>query len=401
LPARAHRGGRGTLPGSRTYKFPPTREGWWFLIATLLVGAVAIDAGINLFFLTFGMMVCLLASGALLSWLGLAGLQVRRVPPPVIHAGTPYLMGIALENRKRRLPSFSIEVEDLVDAHPIDKRCYFLKLPAGRTQETSYRHLLPRRGRHRLSGFRLATKFPFGLMQRARLVVDPAEVVVYPALAPLPPALLRGLPAHPTPAGRRAPSRQGELAGLRAFRDGDDPRDIHWRSSARRGLPLVREHEDEEGQEATVVFDNHPADEAAFELAVSRAAALCVELARRGLAVGLATRGGELQPATGPRQLARLLSLLAFVQPDAENGPPRARRRAVVCVRPGAEIDLGRFAALPGGGAPGSAPPSPGGGAPGSDLPSPGGGAPGSDLPSPGGGARAGAPRGAGSGAAG
>lgn len=322
-------------------RFPPTREGWWFVIATLLVGAVALDAGINLFFLTFGMMACLLLASVLLSGLGLSGLQVRRVPPPVIHAGTPYLMGIALENRKRRLPSFSIEVEDLVDAHPIDKRCYFLKLPAGRTQETSYRHRLPRRGRHRLSGFRLATKFPFGLMQRARLVVDPAEVVVYPALAPLPPAILRGLPSPLAPARRRAQSRQGELAGLRAFREGDDPRDIHWRSTARRGKPLVREHEDDEGQRALIVFDNRPGDDAAFELAVSLTAALCVELGRRGLAVGLATRGGELAPAFGPRQVTRLLHLLAFIEPQAGEGPMRVRGDAVVRVGPGAGIDLG------------------------------------------------------------
>jgi uncharacterized protein (DUF58 family) len=356
-------------------RFPPTREGWWFLIATLVVGGVAIDAGINLFFLTFGMMACLLLASVLLSGLGLAGLQVRRIPPPVIHAGTPYLMGIALENRKRRLPSFSIEVEDLVDEHPIDKRCYFLKLPAGRTQETSYRHRLPRRGRHRLSGFRLATKFPFGLMQRARLVVDPAEVVVYPALAPLPPAILRGLPSAQATAHRRALDRQGELAGLRAFRDGDDPRAIHWRSSARRGLPLVREHENDQGQRALIVFDNgaSPASaqtrsgnsltttvaDPAFELAVSRTAALCVELVRRGLAVGLCTRGGELAPAAGPRQLTRLLRLLAFIQPEPADGPMRVRGDAVVRVRADADIDLGGDAPVAtssGGGAPSGAP---------------------------------------------
>jgi uncharacterized protein (DUF58 family) len=355
-------------------RFPPTREGWWFLIATLLVGAVAIDAGINLFFLTFGMMACLLLASLLLSGLGLSGLQVRRIPPPVIHAGTPYLMGIALENRKRRLPSFSIEVEDLVDEHPIDKRCYFLKLPAGRTQETSYRHRLPRRGRHRLSGFRLATKFPFGLMQRARLVVDPAEVVVYPALAPLPPAILRGLPSAEAAARRRALDRQGELAGLRAFREGDDPRAIHWRSSARRGLPLVREHENDEGQRALIVFDNGVSEvsrarsgdsltttvaDPAFELAVSRTAALCVELIRRGLAVGLCTRGAELAPAAGPRQLTRLLHLLAFIQPVRAGGPMRVRGDAVVRVRPDADIDLGGDApgaTSSGGGAPRGAP---------------------------------------------
>ena len=59
-------------------RLPPTREGWWFLLATLFVGAVAIDAGINLFFLTFGMMACLLAANWLMSTLGLGGLRVRR-----------------------------------------------------------------------------------------------------------------------------------------------------------------------------------------------------------------------------------------------------------------------------------------------------------------------------------
>ena len=52
---------------------PPTREGWWFLGATLLVGAAAVDAGINLYFLTFGMMVCLVVAGIALSELGLRG----------------------------------------------------------------------------------------------------------------------------------------------------------------------------------------------------------------------------------------------------------------------------------------------------------------------------------------
>jgi len=321
-------------------KLPPTREGWWFLAATLFVGAVAIDAGINLFFLTFGTMACLLAAGGLLSTLGLSGLRVRRIPPPVIHAGTPYLMGISLENVKRRLPSFSIEVEDLVEGRPIEKRCYFLKLPARRTQETSYRHTLPRRGRHRLTGFRLATKFPFGLLLRARAVTDVTEVVVYPALGALPPAVLRGLPA-PRPTGQeRGPSRQGELAGLRPFRPGDDPRGIHWRSSARRGIPLVREHEDDEGREATVVFDNDASSGAdAFELAVSRTAALCVELGRRGLAVGLCTRRGEVPPALGAGQITRLLHILAFIAPEA-GAPPRPRRRAIARVRPDGAIDL-------------------------------------------------------------
>ncbi|HEY7370575.1 MAG TPA: DUF58 domain-containing protein [Polyangia bacterium] len=324
-------------PPNNRRRQTPTREGWWFLAATLLVGAAAIDAGINLYFLTFGMMVCLLVAGVALSELGLAGLRVRRVLPPAIHAGTPYLMGIALENRKRRLPSFSIEVEDLVDGRPIEKRCYFLKLPAGRLQETAYRNTIARRGRYRLTGFRLATKFPFGLWPRARTVVDADELFVYPALIPPSEALLRGLPAHPAAGRSFAPSRQGEFRGLRAFRSGDDPRDIHWRTSARRGLMLVREKEDEETRAATVVLDNDPAagqDPTAFERAVSEAAGISVELVQRGFSVGLAVRGGEVRADVGGAQVERILRALAVIAPDA--GPlPAVRAGMVVRVRPG------------------------------------------------------------------
>src|SRR5215467_3937886 len=153
-------------------RFPPTREGWWFLVATVVIGLGAVNAGLNLLFLVWGMMLFLILASGVLSELGLRGLEVRRAPPPAIHAGTPYLMGIGLTNRKRRLPSFSIEVEDLEAGRPIEKRCYFLKLPAGRLQETAYRNTMARRGRYRLSGFRLATKFPFGLVPRARTIVD-------------------------------------------------------------------------------------------------------------------------------------------------------------------------------------------------------------------------------------
>ena len=237
-------------------RFPPTREGWWFLIATLLLGLAAINAGLNLLFLVWGMMLFLVLASGVLSELCLRHLAVSRKVPSAIHAGSPYLMGISLSNRKRRLPSFSVEVEDLVAGKPLDKRCYFLKLPAGRTQETAYRHQLSRRGRHQLTGFRLSTKFPFGLIQKSRDVADARELLIYPALVRVPEAMLRGFPATYGLGRHKWRSRSGEFAGLRDFRPGDDPRDIHWRSTARRGVTLVRESEDDEGLEATILFDN-------------------------------------------------------------------------------------------------------------------------------------------------
>jgi uncharacterized protein (DUF58 family) len=329
-------------------RFPPTREGWWFLLATVLIGLGAVNAGLNLLFAIWGMMLFLLVASGVLSELALRRLEIRRAPPPVIHAGTPYLMGIALTNRKRRLPAFSIEVEDLVDGRPIEKRCYFLKLPAGRTQETAYRHTIARRGRHRLTGLRLATKFPFGLLQKSREVASAAEVIVYPALVPVAPAVLRGLPVRRGGSRQKWPSRDGDFFGLRDFRPGDDPRDIHWRTTARRGVPFVRENEDDEGTEATVVLDNAAgASPEAFEAAVSEAASVALELLRRGFRVALVLRGATLVADTGSAQATRILRALALVEPAPETittptplGPGAAE--ATIRVRPGAALEIGR-----------------------------------------------------------
>jgi uncharacterized protein (DUF58 family) len=326
------------MPAQRSAGRPSlTREGWWFVVATVVVGAVAVDAGINLFFLAFGIMLSFAGAGLVLAALALARLRVRRVLPPAVFAGTPYLMGIALRNDKRRLPSFSIEVEDLVEGRPIEKRCYFLKLPAGRTQETAYRNVAPRRGRQQLTGFRLATKFPFGLYQRTRVVEDTDELIIFPALAPPPAELVQKLAARPGPGRAHGRGRQGDFAGLRAFRPGDDPRDIHWRTSARRGHPLVREHEEDEAEEATVVLDNAEEsghNEAAFERAVSEAAGICVDLVQRGFRVALATRGAFVAGDVGAAHTRRLLRALALVRP-ASDPLPTVPGAVTVRVRPG------------------------------------------------------------------
>lgn len=359
----------------------------------MLVGLGAINAGMNLLFLVWGMMLFLILSSGVLSELCLRKLDIRRGMPPSVHADTPYLMGIALTNEKRKLPSFSVEVEDLVEGRPIDKRCYFLKLPAGRTQETAYRHVASHRGRLKLSGFRLSTRFPFGLIHKSRDVAAPAELLVYPALCPVPHDLLRGFASHHGRGEHKWRSRRGEFFGLREFRQGDDPRDIHWRTSARRGAPFIRETEDDEGQEVCLVLDNAtrtpgdmdpgtvsrpsaavspgtaprvgvapvfdsafgpaPTDDAAavFEQTVSLAASLACELLSRGYRVGLAARGEEITPEGGQAQATRLLRFLALVGPTSPAVPLRdsGRTGATIRLAPGRapEVGFGGSAAAP------------------------------------------------------
>ena len=287
----------------RTLQF--TREGKYFVGITVGIGLAAVNTGNNLLYLVFGMMLSLIIASGVLSEMSLRGLRITRLPPGQVHAGSPYLTGLSLRNGKERLPSFSIEAEDLVEGRPIGKRCYFLKLPAGRTQRTAYRNQVERRGLLRLTGVRLSTKFPFGLFRKSRVLDLGEELVIFPELrATVPPFLAR----HDQGGEQARPQRGrgGDFHGLRSYREGDDLRDIHWRTSARRGRPMVREYEQESARRVTLLLDNGVPGGAACEDAavlegLERAIGVTAWLARhyleRGYTVRLLTRGESSIPA--------------------------------------------------------------------------------------------------------
>jgi uncharacterized protein (DUF58 family) len=129
---------------------------------------------------------------------------------------------------------------------------------------------------------------------------------------------------------QRHPSAQAEFYGLRAWRPGDSPRFIHWRTSARRGELMVREYEDVPSDNLLLVFDPTPAPAGAdlFEDAVSLAATICWEWCRQTsdrLIVAVADGAGAvLDGAAGRAHGRHILERLALAE-----AAPAADARAV------------------------------------------------------------------------
>jgi uncharacterized protein (DUF58 family) len=113
---------------------------------------------------------------------------------------------------------------------------------------------------------------------------------------------------------------------LREYVPGDDRRMIHWRSSARTGSLMVRQHVDTSLPDLTVVLDTRSdrwaGDPGAFEVAVEIAASLVVTCARQGFPVRVRTTDGQhWDTPFGSPAVTYYLDRLAGVAPDA---PPDA-----------------------------------------------------------------------------
>ncbi len=332
-----------------------TREGRIIVILSVGVGFAAINTGNNLLYLLLGWLLSFIIASGVLSEMTLKRLVVERRPPPRVYAGEPFLMEVVIKNEKLRRASYSIEVEDLVGSTPLDKRCYFLKIPAAKSQRTSYRHTFVRRGLYTLTGYRVATKFPFALFRKSRDVAAAVDVLVYPARVMVPRPAPRTEARGEIAANRTG--RRGEFFGLREHRSGDDRRDVHWRSSARTGRLLVREYEDEHARKVVIGVDNAfsdavcnavrdavgdgaltPAIEAqvaAVERAISVAASLAAVYLEAGWTVELCARGCHIPAGHGrihEARIARALALLAYVSDEVAFAvlPPRVESVLVV-----------------------------------------------------------------------
>ena len=161
-------------------------------------------------------------------------------------------------------------------------------------------------------------------------------MLVYPAVAPIGDAERRELEGAGAAAARRR-GRGAEVYNLRDYRQGDDPRLIHWRSSAKSGGLIVREREADSARDTRIVLQGAgERDAARLERGLARAASLAVHLLRAGASVELFGRGVHVPRGAGPAQRTRVLTALALYDPGAAAAAPVPERRG----GPAREIDV-------------------------------------------------------------
>lgn len=299
----------------------PTRQGWTALVGGL--AAIAIGR-------VFGIEELYVIGAALAAAVGLAVLVVRLFPPQVtvtrwahpavLTVGDTGRVDLLLHNRGRwRAPALDL-------SEPVGPRntarLAIASLGPDREVSAGYRVPAQRRGVLEVGPTYLRRADVLGLAATHRMVAGVTELTIAPQTFELPmPSIGTGvLGRHLLALAQRIGS--GEFHSLRDYVDGDEPRTIHWKASARSEGLKVRQHEAQGVRRCIVILDCDPAawpddllaaDQDSFERAVTAAASLVLSSQRAGLTTRFVTGGphGSTIDLRGPEVGTTTLQALA------------------------------------------------------------------------------------------
>jgi len=195
------------------------------------------------------------------------------------------------------------------------------RIEPGGSRRLSYPIQPDHRGKYAIGPLHVRVADAFGLAKVGSTAAPPSTLVVTPAVTALPHTSLAGswLGEGDARASTAAAAGEDDVVP-RAYRDGDELRRVHWRSTARYGELMVRREEQRWRNRAVLFLDTRlsghggrgPAS--SFEYAVSAAASIGVHMAREEMDTEFVTDAGQV---TAPGSFEDvLLDTLAVIRPS-------------------------------------------------------------------------------------
>lgn len=294
----------------------PTPSGLGLLVAAVVLGGTGWALG-------YAELAVLAAAAVMAVVLALAAVSVpprltveREVDPQRVPRGDLAVGLVRVSNDGRR-PVPAVVATDRVGGQEVPVA--LPRLAGGAKRTTTYRLPTEQRGIVSVGPLRVERRDPLGLAVAAVARGGTTTLVVHPKVLPLAGLLPGRARSLEGPTAQRAPRGTVTFHALREYVVGDDLRHVHWRSTARTGTLMVKEHVDTSRPETVLVLDARPAsyDEEgrAFEEAVDVVASLAVACAQVGFPVRIVmTDGLRIGGSRPTRDPLPLLDRLAAVQ---------------------------------------------------------------------------------------
>ena len=222
------------------------REAAVFLGIMFMLFLGALLGRSNMLVLVFGLMAGPFILNGSITLNMLRKTKATRTLPDRVMAGQVFSVDLTLSNAKRLISSWMMEVHDSFRSRyeQLGPAVLFTRVPPHSSRTGSYQARLAHRGLYELGPLQISSRFPLGLMERVIEVGEVQRLVVLPQVGRLLPEWYRAI-SYNNQLVEQPRTRKGsfddEFHQLREYRTGDNPRAIHWRTTARRNMLMVRE----------------------------------------------------------------------------------------------------------------------------------------------------------------
>eukprot|EP00913_Durusdinium_trenchii_P013356 g12537.t1 len=307
-------------------------QGGVFLAMMIVMFIGSLIGRSNMLMLVFSLMAGPFVAGGWMTYTMLKRMKVRRTIPRRMMAGDRIWVELTIENQKRSVSSWLMDVADEIrgNGEALNTGVLFARVPPRGSRSGRYELRLMQRGRYRFGPLTISTRFPLGFVERGVEFTQSDEILVYPRMGELLPAWKQERSTDTELVQSQRPQQNiydDEFHRLREFRWGDNPRAIHWRTSARRNELMMREYQQTRQQDLTLLLDLWIPEKATdddwerVELAISFAATVGVDHMRdsRDSIVSLRSAGrthAEWKGQASSSSFDSFLETLAVVQPS-------------------------------------------------------------------------------------
>jgi len=341
------------MPGFLRRIPEPTLAGHVTLTFLVVGLPMAVSLRNNPLLLAICALLATLVASFFVTWLASGQLSIERRLPMRVMAGEPFEVRVRVTNISRWCPAFGIGFRDAlqIDSSGEVTCGPILPMLAPRaTIELTYTKRIHRRGIYNVSNALVASRFPLGVFEHRALLSHPSRIIVLPPIGRLKRPATRQLATRPADRARRLTVQEGqdEFHSLREYRPGENPRLIHWRTSARTQTLVRRVMKDSRSENLVILLDTALAQRAEsrhLEAAISCAATLLVHAQKRGCKATVLFRGGRAAHSGTRSGLFGALETLASIGADDRPVAPLLRQvrdegaAQVVCLAVGSSRD--------------------------------------------------------------
>ena len=274
--------------------------GWGVLWTLAILPMMRLQPEFSLSYQVFLLFLCSILVAAVWGFRFRARFDVQRALPRFASAGQSFTYPVTIRNLTN-LPQSGLSAREAQMVAPMDfsnfkawnrsfrplssqrtgppVRCSHRELPAimpGKSATVELTMIPTRRGLLRFEGIEISSLDPLGLFRGLAVAGMPQDLLVLPGRHPIPALDLPGSARYQAGGVAQSSSigESEEFVALRDYRRGDSTRHIHWKSLAKTGKLIIKEHEDEFFVRHALLLDTFPTGDEGlrFEEAVSIAA---------------------------------------------------------------------------------------------------------------------------------